>query len=226
MRSFAAACLMLACVGVAAAPFRAEIAWEISRNGTTLAEAVDVLEHDGKTYTVTSTWKGRGLLSLLGDARMASRGSIVAGVLRPTEFEDVRTGRNPAHARFDWGANILTQQYKGPERSAPIPDHPYDRLTQIYGFAFRMPGGEPMQMNVTDGRGVSNYVFQVAGRETLKTPAGEFETLKLVKRKDNPGDRATEIWLALKHHHLPVRVLVIEKDGTRTDQVATRVSAQ
>ena len=69
-------------------------------------------------------------------------------------------------------------------------------------------------------------MLEVAGREVLKTPAGEFETLKLVKRKSNPEDRSTELWLALRQHHLPVRVLVVEKDGTRIDQIANRVSAQ
>ena len=68
--------------------------------------------------------------------------------------------------------------------------------------------------------------FKVGGREVLKTPAGEFDTIKLIKIKDAPEDRGTEIWLALKQHYLPVRLLVVEKDGTRTDQVATRVSAQ
>jgi hypothetical protein len=226
MRSLAAACLMLACFNVAATPTRAQIGWEISRNGSAIAEAVDSLEQDGKTYSITSNWKGRGLLGL-GEVRRASRGTIVAGGLRPQEFEDARSGRDTARASFNWASNMLTLQYKGPAQSTPIPVNAYDRLTQLYGFAFRAPGaGEPVQMNVADGRSVSAYAFEVVGHEVLKTPAGEFETLKLVKRKSNPEDRSTEIWLALKQHHLPVRVLVVEKDGTRVDQVAKRVSAQ
>ena len=38
--------------------------------------------------------------------------------------------------------------------------------------------------------------------------------------------RGTEIWLATKQNYLPVRILVIEKDGTRIDQVVTAISAQ
>lgn len=226
MPRLAAVWLILVSFGAAAAPSRAEITWEISRNGVMLAEAVDVLESDGKSYTITSQWKGRGPLGLLGDARVASRGNIMPGGLRPDEFEDVRTGRSPARARFDWTANLLTQQYKGPAQSVPMPPHPYDRLTQLYGFAFGVPRRGPLPMNVADGKSVSAYAFQIAGRETLKTLAGEFETLKVVKRKENPGDRATEIWLAVKQHHLPVRVLVVDKEGTRIEQVATRFSAR
>lgn len=79
---------------------------------------------------------------------------------------------------------------------------------------------------MTDGKGVSTSVYEVAGREQLKTPAGEFETVKLARRKNNPDDRTSEIWLAVKRNYLLVRVLVTEKNGTRIDQVATRIAAQ
>lgn len=226
MRSFALVFLMFACITAHAAPAHAETNWEVSRNGSAIAEAVDSFEQDGKTYRITSTWKGRGLLRLAGDVRRTSRGTIVAGALRPQEFEDARSGRDSERASFNWVSNTLTWQYKGPAQSGPIPAGACDRLTQFYGFVFRAPEGGPFQVNVVDGRGIHSYTFKIGGREALKTPAGEFETIRLVKVKDGPDDRGTEIWLAVKQHHLPVRVLVVEKDGTRTDQVATRVSAQ
>ena len=226
MRSLAIACLGVACVTANAAPTRAEITWEVSRNGSAIAEAADSFEQDGKTYRITSTLKGRGLLRLAGDARRASRGSIVAGGLRPQEFEDARSGRDAERVNFNWASNTLTWQYKGPAQSGPIPANAYDRLTQFYGFVFRAPEGGPFQVNVVDGRGIHAYAFRIGGRETLKTPAGEFDTIRLIKVKHGPEDRDTEFWLAVKQHHLPVRVLVVEKDGTRVDQVATRVSTQ
>ncbi len=107
-----------------------------------------------------------------------------------------------------------------------MPEHAHDRLTQLYGFAFRALPAAAIPMNVANGRGVSAYSFRVAGRESLKLPAGEFETLRLSKTKDGPEDRSTDIWIAVDRHHLPVRVLVIGKDGTRVEQVATRVVAR
>ena len=58
-----------------------------------------------------------------------------------------------------------------------------------------------------------------------KSVTGTFRTIKLEKRVE-PGDaRTTEIWLALDRGMLPVRLLVVEKDGTRTDQLATRIGS-
>jgi negative regulator of sigma E activity len=69
---------------------------------------------------------------------------------------------------------------------------------------------------------VAHYVFEVAGRERLTVPAGEFDALHLVKRDDD--GRSTQIWLDAGRSYLPLRLLVVQKDGTRIDQVAARIT--
>ena len=214
--------------GVNAAPAKkVEITYELSRNGAAIAESVEALEHDGKSYSISATLKGKGLLSLRGDATRTSRGAIGPDGLKPAEFEDRRSGRDPARARFDWRAKTLTLQSKeGASETKPLPVDAHDRLSFQYSFAFRAPGKTPIGFSVTDGKGVATSVYEPAGTEVLKTPAGDFETLKLVRRKNSPDDRSTEIWLAAKRNFLLLRVLVVEKDGTRNDQIATRIVEQ
>ncbi|MBS0336407.1 MAG: DUF3108 domain-containing protein [Proteobacteria bacterium] len=219
--------LSLASSAGAAPAQRVEIAYELSRNGSAIAELVEKLEHDGKSYRLSALMKGKGLMSLRGDAARTSRGSIAAEGLRPLEFEDKRTGRDTARAKFDWQAKTLTLQAKeGAAETKPLPPDIQDRLSFTYSFAFHAPGTAPVPLSITDGKGISTSVYEPAGRETLKTPAGEFETLKMTRRKNNPDDRSSEIWLAEKRGYLPVRILVVEKNGTRIDQVATRVTTQ
>lgn len=204
-----------------------EIAYDLSRNGTPVAELVERLEHDGKTYRLTAQLKGKGLFALRGDAARTSRGSIGAGGLRPLEFEDKRTGRDTARANFDWQAKTLTLQAKGgPTETKPLPPDIQDRLSFAYNFSFRQPGAAPSGVSITDGKGISTSAYKAAGRETVKTPAGEFEALKVERQKKAADDRTSEIWLATKHGYVPVRILVVEKDGTTIDQVATRLSAR
>ena len=229
MRKF---CILLISAGLlqaapsqAAPPARLEIAYELSREGSTLAEIVERLEHGDGKYQLLETWKGRGFYAMLGSAKRSSRGAIKAGELRPAEFSDERTGRATSRARFDWDANTLTMQYKGDPRTVPMPPNAQDRLSFLLAFAFTAQSAYPVSVSVADGGSISSYVFEVVGQERLKTPAGEFETTKLARRKDGPEDRrSTEIWLAPSRGNIPVRVLVTEKDGTRIDQVAVRIS--
>jgi hypothetical protein len=203
--------LSLACCAQAAPPQRVEIVYELSRNGTVVAEVTDRLEHDGRRYVLQETWKGRGVLALRGEVQRTSRGAVARDGLRPAEYRDVRGGRERRHASFDTDSAAATLQRQ-------------DRLSFVWSFAFAPPAA-PVSVSVSDGQGVASYDYRPAGRERIATPAGEFETLRLVRRKNGPDGRSDEIWLAADRQFLPVRVQVTESDGTRVEKIALRISA-
>ena len=205
--------LSVAAAAAAAPPQRVEIGYELVRNGSVVAEVNQRLEHDGRSYRLAETWKGKGIYSLRGEATRSSQGAVAADGLRPRKFEDRRSGRDTQYAEFDPAAQTPTLQRQ-------------DRLSFIWTFAFAPPGAAAATVIASDGKSATTYVYQAAGRERVKTPAGEFDALKLVKRRDHPRDRVTEIWLAADRQYIPVRILVIEKDGSRIDQSAVRISSQ
>ncbi len=207
-----AAFLALAFAAHAAPPQRVEIAYEVARNGTIVADVTGRLEHDGRRYLLEETWKGRGVYALSGDATRTSRGAVAADGLHPREFEDRRPGRDARRIAFDpnQGPAALRQQ---------------DRLSYLWNFAFALPRSEAAVV-VADGRSVSTHVYRPAGRERIRVPAGEFDTLRLVRKKERPDDRSAEVWLAASRGFVPVRVRVTERDGTLLDQVAVRITTR
>jgi hypothetical protein len=228
MRSFLpllTSALLLAGMAHAAPPQRVEIAYEVLRDGSRLADIVESLEHGDGRYRLVETWRGRGLYALRGRIVRSSRGLVGPAGLQPEEFSDERSGREPSRASFDWKANTLTMQRRGETQTLPIPANAQDRLSFLLALSFAPPLARPASFSVADGGSISRYVFELVGRERIKVPAGEFDALKLARRRDGPEDRrSTEIWLAPSHGHLPVRVVLTEKDGTRIDQQATRIS--
>lgn len=214
--------LSVAAAAQAAPPPRVEIAYQVLHNGGPLAEVKHVLEHDSATYRLSETWNGDGLLALLGEVRRSSRGRITTDGLRPVEYEDQRPRRPTAYARFNWEARTLTQEFRDGPRQQPLPPHAQDRLSFLFAPAFEAAGARPLEFHVADGKGVAHYVFDVAGRERLVVPAGEFDALRLVKRGSER--KSTSIWIEAAGPRLPLRVLVVHEDGTRIDQVATRIT--
>ena len=199
-------------VAHAAPPQQVEIGYEIARDGSILADVNQRMEHDGRSYRISETWKGRGMYALRGEAVRTSQGAVAADGLRPQKFEDKRPGRDTRQAEFDPTAKTPTLQRQ-------------DRLSFLWTFAFAPPR-EVVTMSVSDGTHVVSSTYQSAGRERLKTPAGEFDALKFVKRKDHPQDKTTEIWLAADRQYIPLRILVIDKDGKRLDQVAVKIASR
>jgi len=204
-------------------PERVEVSYEIVRNGSTIAEVLYRLEHDGRSYQISETTRGRGILALRGSTHRTSRGMVTADGLRPLEFVDERTGRSTARATFDWQMKTVTLQYKGEPRVEPLPLQAHDRLAFLFDFAFAPPERGEVAFDLLDGRGLSRHVYTLGGRERIKTPVGEFDALRYVRGGE---DDRTEIWLASELSYLPLRILVVEKNGTRYDQVPTKISPQ
>jgi len=204
--------LSFAAAAAAAPPPRVEIGYEVQRNGLGFAAVTQQFEHDGRSYKLTETTRGRGALSLRGEIVRTSEGTVAADGLRPVKYEDKRSGRDAQQVQFDAATKTAT-----PLRQ--------DRLSFIWTFAFAPPKGL-VTVSVADGKGTTIYAYEPAGRERVKTPAGEFDALKLVKRRDGPEDRVTEIWLAAKRNYIPVRMLVVDRDGTRLDTLATKIEAK
>jgi hypothetical protein len=203
--------LSFSAAALAAPPQKAEIQYELGRNGMVLAEVTHRLEHDGKAYRLSETVRGKGVLALKGDIARSSQGEVAADGLRPRHFEDKRSGRDTLKVDFDPAAKTPTLKQQ-------------DQLSVVWTFAFAAPAKE-VGVSVADGKRVSEYAYQPAGREKVKTPAGEFDALKFVKKRERPEDKATELWIAVDRQ-VPVRILIVDKDGTRLDQVATKISAQ
>jgi hypothetical protein len=213
--------LLWASAAWCAPPERVELAFDIARNGLRIAEVVYLLEHDGSHYQITETSKGRGILALRGTIRRTSRGKVTPQGLKPLEFTDERTGRDTARVVFDWNAKTATQQYKGEPSVEPLPAHAHDRLAFAFDFAFAPPGRGEVAFDLLNGRGRSQHVYTLGGRSRIKTPIGELDAVVYMR---GPPDDRTELWLAGERGLLPVKILVTEKDGTRFEQVVTKIT--
>ena len=204
-------------------PARVEIEYELKRNGRTMAEVVERLEHGNGAYHLTETWRGKGIYALLGRAKRTSEGLLDAQGPKPREYVDERSGRDTQRASFDWKANTITRRYKGQTRTDPLPADTQDRLSFLFALSFLSQKGEPVTFHLADGRGMSRHTYKPNGRERLALPAGEFETVKLIRKNEGSGT-VTEIWLSASHAYLPVRIVIVEEDGTRYEHLATRIS--
>ncbi|HWA37879.1 MAG TPA: DUF3108 domain-containing protein [Burkholderiales bacterium] len=210
---------------LAAPPARVEIAYEVVRDGARVAEVVNRFEHGDGRYRVVETWRGRGVYSLAGRIVRTSHGTVGPAGPRPLEFADERPRRAPSRAEFDWTAGRMTLRRKDETRSEPMPPHVQDRVSYLLALALSPPQGRPALFSVTDGGGVSRYVFEAIGSEQVKVPAGEYEALRIARRPEDAADtRVTELWLARALGGLPVRILLVDRDGTRLDQQAVTVT--
>jgi hypothetical protein len=221
----AGAATFVLCVtqALAAPPRHVALHYEMLRNGTALGDVVETLEHDASSYSIVSELKGRGILALFGTLKRTSKGRITPQGLRPEEFHDRRGASWEVSAKFDWETRSLTQEGRGKSETLKMPANAQDPLSLAYTFAFVPPEAKEFDVTRADGRGLTPFRFKVKGEERIETPAGAMQSLHVEKIKDGPDDKATDIWFASERDFLPVRVLVVDVDGTRADQILTRI---
>ena len=233
-RHHPAACLatLLTCVclgigAAAAAPKNVKATYNGYMNGMTIGVITEQFEADRGTYRIVSETKPIGLAVLVHrqPLRFVSRGHLTRDGLRPLVFEARRSAADAPQvsAEFDWPTSHVVLKHNGKVESLPITSGTQDRLSIMYQFMFTPPEkARQVEFPMTNGRKLDVYRYRITPDVELDTPLGRVRTLHLVKQRE-PGDTATEVWLSPAHHYLPVKVMIVEKDGMRFEQILQSV---
>ena len=198
------------CPGTAAWPpsFRLEYDARATRAFLSLSGASTlILRREADGYSLVSETSAGVWFS----ARQSSRGQIGTAGVVPAEYAE-RSGRKPQMAtRLDWKDERVT--FSATDKVVPTQPQMQDRLSLLLqlGWALRAKAAS-FALPVAGVRGASVYQFAARGAETVETPAGRFQTLKLERPLDADDDRL-EVWLAPSLCSLPVRVRFTDHKG-------------
>lgn len=226
-----AALLALAACGAAAAapaPQSVSASYNVYMNGTQVAVMNEKFEARDNHYRIVSDSVPIGPLALFQKpATAASNGQVTAEGLRPERFEGRRVGSGrQLKAEFDWRGERLTFTHDGKAETVALPAGTQDRLSIMYQFMYySFDKRERLDFAMTDGRRFTQHHYLVTPNVEIDTPLGRMATLHLVKQTE-PDGSGTEIWLARQHHFLPVKMLIRESNGTRYEQVVTRIEVK
>lgn len=69
---------------------------------------------------------------------------------------------------------------------------------------------------IADGGRLKTYEIKVLGKETITTPMGQIETIKLTRHREKPNDRETTLWCAPALGYLPVKLEHVEDEAVFT----------
>lgn len=218
------------CLAASAAPSSVSATYDIRLNGFTVAVLTEHYEAHGDTYRLTSESNPIGIFALVKKlaVRFSSIGAVTERGLRPERFDGWRaSGEGPeVAALFNWKDRRLTITHDGKTETVSLPLGAQDRLSVMYNFMFLAPH-EPGRLAValTNGRRLDHYVYTVTPDVEADTALGRIDTVHLVRQRD-PGDPQNEIWLAPGYGYMPVRMVIVERDGTRYEQLIAKLDVR
>jgi hypothetical protein len=169
---------------------------------------------DNQGYELSSETRALGVFR----ATQRSHGKVQAGVLRPAQYVESRTGRPGFEATFDWARGRVTLTPSSKDAPAvEVPTQPLlqDRLTLLLQVGWTL-SAQPQQsyvaMPVAGSRRIAVTRFERNGDEALDLPVGRVATLKLERPLDADHDRI-EVWIAPVLCWLPARIRYSDRRG-------------
>ena len=229
-------CLGVALLGMvsaatAAAPASATVIYNLFRNGVQLGVIAEQFEARDGAYRATSEAHATGFFALVQrePIRYISNGTVTRDGLRPQRFEGHHRGKS-MFAEFDWPGAKLNLTHDGLNHAVALPPGAQDRLSIMYQLMYAVKAAEKtrtphLDFAMTNGRKLEKYRYTAQSDVTIDTPFKRLNTIHLVKQRA-ADDTGTEIWIAPEYGNVPVKVLIVEEDGVRYEQVATSVEVK
>jgi heme exporter protein D len=214
----------------AVAPNVVTASFDVLRNGMHVAVIDERFEARDGRYHIVSETTPVGLLALVQrrPLRLESSGRVTGRGLQPERFEGARGADDPrrASAEFEWAAARLSLSHDGRNETLELPAGTQDRLSIMYQFMFfSYDRRRQLDFPITNGRKLDRYHYTITPGVEIATPLGRMKTLHLVRQRE-AGGSGNEVWLAPQHGYLPVKMLIIERNGTRYEQMITKLEVK
>ncbi|MFC6635086.1 DUF3108 domain-containing protein [Microbulbifer taiwanensis] len=164
--------------------------------------------------------------SLFANIEEYSRFGSEQGHLVPQHYEYHKTGLGrDRHTvlNFEPGRVVNVSNAKRTLENAP--KGVLDKISYQLQLALDVAAGKKtLEYLVADGRKIRDYKFAVAGKETLQTPLGSIETIKVQRLRDGDSERETVIWFAPQWNYALVKLMQQEEDGKTYQISLTKLS--
>lgn len=188
---------------LAMSPFQAS--YQFAYNGKNLGSATRTLSQSGNNWTYIFAAKAVGIAS----ASETSRFSFNNGQINSNSFS--RTSKILVHndtmtINFNPNSKTINTKKKDTPRSFAWKAGVLDELNAELQVREDLKGsGLKSSYLIADAKGIDSRRFVKQGTETVKTPAGTYNTIKVVLTHDN-NSKSSIFWLAPQLDYAPVKM--------------------
>jgi hypothetical protein len=224
--------LLFSSVLQASLPPEYNAVYSLHKFGMHAAEATSSLQkqQDG-SWLYRSQTETRGLISVFRKDRIIEQTVLkeISGKIKPVSYQYTHKGGKKNRDRsilFDWNSLSANAITSGNRSTLAINPESIDSFSlQLKLMHDLETGKRPLIYHVINKGKASDYEFEILGNEKIETDAGDFNTVKL-KRSRQDSKRVTIMWTASELHFLPVKIQHIEPDGSQFTLLMKSVSGK
>lgn len=204
--------------------------YEAKAMGSTLRARVTLNHEDIQTRMAMDAHVS-GFLRILGRFELNREALMNANsalkLIQSRSHEVTPRRERKVETRFDWEEALAIGHIDGERFEMEVPTGTLDFLGSLYFVMQRLESGaladegELQTIHTLERDRLREYRFEFAGPETIDSPMGRIETVRLVRRGGN-RDVELSAWFAPELRHVPVR-FDYEADGRVFELELTRL---
>jgi hypothetical protein len=207
-----------------------EASFKIFRKGAEVGEMHRSLSQlDNGEFNYRSETNSTGLVSFFYKLHILeeSHWHLLDQLLQPLDYSYKRIKKKKERHKetvFDWSKNQAYSVDNGKNSTLDLKPGISDKLLyQIEIMRDLEMGHTPKTYTVLDGTKIKTYHFNSLGEESLDTPIGQFNTVKLVRQNSEEKEKSI-LWCASALHYLPIKVENTDENGSVTTVMINQLS--
>jgi len=190
-------------------PFTA--VYKVSRNNSDIGVRTHALSLKDNQYIYHASMHATGFASIIkpGEVSETSQWRLSNDRVVPLlyEYRDSNNDSRHAQLKFNWQKNSVTNKVGNKPWEMAIPNGTQDKFSYMLALMQDLQHGRKnTEYKIADGGRLKTYRFTTLKNETITTPLGKFNTVKLQRTRVGKKNRVTYIWLLPEKHYLPVKI--------------------
>jgi hypothetical protein len=210
-----------------------EASYRVEVNGIRAGELIQSLSSEaGDMRRFHTRTQARGVFALFRSdvIEESSLWSYHDGHIRPYVYRYSRTGGRKdkrLHLDFNWATNqvhIDDEEYPWDLKLQPgTLDKMVYQLQIMHDLQDLAEDEVVLEYVIAEGGKLKTYEVAIDGMETISTPLGDIEAIKMTRQRDADSGRQTTLWCAPSLRYLPIKLEHIEKDNSRLTAVINQL---
>ena len=210
---FATGVALAARPDLAQLPDSAKLTYDVSLYDTELGFLVIRISRRGDMYHVRSDTRAEGLAAILlgGSLHEECDFSVSDSMeIKPQRYSIEKEGRDAYTHSADFLWNKMKVRYEdGNILDIPLAGYVIDNCTVPFAFA----AGDKISVkgypyiHILGGETIRHFEAIQVSRETIRVPAGEFDTVRIDQQRVGSPDKTLSIWVAPDKRNIAIKIV-------------------
>jgi hypothetical protein len=200
--------------------------YQLLEKSNNLGRVIVDFNQKNNQYEIKAITKAEGILKLLGDREVVSKGQLSIDGFSPQIFE-LKNKKKPKKnilAIFDSKDKQVKLTYKQETKNILLEEKHFDVLTYLYQFNFESLSKKKYIFEVVDGKKSRTYLYNKIRSELVKTSAGSLEADVYEGQIKGKSNSIHYIWVLREPYRIPLKIEIKTDIGINIEQILVKTN--